>query len=170
MKKIALIGNQNSGKTTLFNLLTGSNQKTGNWPGVTVENKTGTIKDTTHKLIDLPGTYSLYSSSQEEEITKNYILNKEIDLIINVIDSTSIERSLYLTTQLMELDIPIIIALSMTDLLDKKGIEIDEKNLSNQLGITVIKISSLKQTGIKKLISSIENTTSPTISSVPLKI
>lgn len=149
--KIALVGNQNSGKTTLFNLLTGMNQKIGNWPGVTIERKSGIIKDSEHELVDLPGIYSLTPYSEEEKISRDFILNKEADLIINVIDVTSIERSLYLTTQLLECDIPIIMVLNMVDLLDKKGIKVNVKELENQLGMNVIKVSALKNRGIIEL-------------------
>lgn len=149
--KIALVGNQNCGKTTLFNLLTGSNQKVGNWPGVTIEKKSGVIKDSNHELTDLPGIYSLASYSEEEKISKSVILGKDIDLIINVIDSTSIERSLYLTTQLMEVDIPVVVALNMSDLLLKKGIVVDEKILERELGVKVVKVSALKNEGIDEL-------------------
>ena len=131
--KIALIGNQNCGKTTLFNLLTGMNQKIGNWPGVTIERKSGIIKDSDHELIDLPGIYSLSPYSEEEKISRDFILNTEADLIINVIDVTSIERSLYLTTQLMEIDVPVIVVLNMADLLDKKGIKVDVNKLEEEL-------------------------------------
>ena len=108
--KIALVGNQNSGKTTLFNLLTGSNQKIGNWPGVTIERKIGTIRNTKHEIVDLPGIYSLSPYTIEEEISRKYVFEEKPDLIINIIDATSIERSLYLTTQLLELDTKVIIA------------------------------------------------------------
>jgi len=118
--KIALVGNQNSGKTTLFNLLTGSNQKIGNWPGVTIERKVGIIKGTNHELVDLPGIYSLSSYTIEEEISRKFIFDEAPDLIINIIDATSLERSLYLTTQLLELDIKVIIVLNMLDILAKK--------------------------------------------------
>lgn len=151
--KIALIGNQNSGKSTLFNVLTGSNQKIGNWPGVTVEKKTGIIKNTNHELIDLPGIYSLSPYTTEEKVSRNFLLEENPDLIINIIDATSIERSLYLTTQLMELDIPVLVTLNMCDLLEKKGLTVDENSLSKQLSIPCVKISALKKTGIKELIS-----------------
>ncbi|MBE0700560.1 MAG: 50S ribosome-binding GTPase, partial [Acholeplasmataceae bacterium] len=131
--KIALIGNQNSGKTTLFNLLTGTNQKVGNWPGVTIERKTGIIRTTDFEIIDLPGIYSLSPYSLEEEISRRFLFDEKIDLIINIIDSTSIERSLYLTTQILELQIPMIIALNMSDLASRKGIEIDFKTLEKRL-------------------------------------
>lgn len=154
--KIALVGNQNSGKTTLFNALTGSNQKIGNWPGVTIEKKSGVIKGTDHELVDLPGIYSMFSYSEEEKISREVILSKDIDLIINVIDVTSIERSLYLTTQLMESDVPVVIALNMSDLLLKKGIVVDEKKLEEELGVKVVKVSALKEEGIDELKKIIE--------------
>jgi len=149
--KIALVGNQNCGKTTLFNLLTGMNQKIGNWPGVTIEKKSGMIKESDHELIDLPGLYSLNAYSEEEKISRDFILNNEADLIINVIDVTSIERSLYLTTQLMEVDVPLVVVLNMADLLDKKGIKVDVSRLEDELGVRVIKVSALKNIGIKEL-------------------
>ena len=154
--KIALIGNQNCGKTTLFNLLTGSNQKVGNWPGVTIERKIGYIKDTNYELIDLPGVYSLSPYSNEEKISREQILESNIDVIINIVDVTSIERSLYLTTQLLELDTKVIVVLNMCDMLDKKRISINEKKLSSMLGCPVVKISALKRIGIEKLIKQIE--------------
>ena len=149
--RIGLVGNQNCGKTTLFNLLTGMNQKIGNWPGVTIEKKSGVIKDTAHELVDLPGIYSMSPYSEEEIISRNFILGDEVDLIINVIDVTCIERSLYLTTQLLEVDVPLVVVLNMADLLDKKGIQVDVDKLSNELGVKVIKVSALKNTGIDEL-------------------
>ena len=125
--KIALVGNQNSGKTTLFNLLTGTNQKIGNWPGVTIERKVGKIKDLGDDLVDLPGIYSLSPYTVEEEVSRKFVLEDKPDIIINIVDATSIERSLYLTTQLMELDTKVIIALNMADRLEKKGIHIDKE-------------------------------------------
>lgn len=161
--KIALVGNQNSGKTTLFNLLTGENAKIGNWPGVTIEKKVGKIKGTSHILIDLPGIYSLSPYSLEEEISRKFIFEEKPDVIINIVDSTLLERSLYLTTQLLELDTKIVIALNMTDLLEKKGIKIDINKLEEQLGIDVIKISALKETGIEELKTSIEKSKTKSI-------
>jgi len=149
--KIALVGNQNCGKTTLFNLLTGSNQKIGNWPGVTIERKSGIIKGTSHELIDLPGIYSLSPYSEEEKISRDFVLEERVDLIINVVDSTSIERSLYLTTQLKELDVPLIVVLNMVDLVEKKGIVIDKDKLVSKLKVKVIEISALKNIGINEL-------------------
>ena len=146
--KVALIGNQNSGKTTLFNLLTGSNQKVGNWPGVTIERKVGKIKSTDVEIVDLPGIYSLSPYTAEEEISRNFIINEDIDLIINIVDATSLERSLYLTTQLLELDCEVIVALNMADLLTKKGIKLDIASLQKELGVKVVLISALKSKGI----------------------
>lgn len=153
--RIALIGNQNSGKTTLFNCLTGMNNKVGNWPGVTIEKKVGIIKETNYELIDLPGIYSLSPYSIEERISRDFIIEEKPDAIINIIDATSIERSLYLTTQLLELDCKVIIALNMVDILEKKGISINEKELGKAFGTSVIKISALKEIGIKDLIKEI---------------
>lgn len=150
--KIALVGNQNSGKTTLFNTLTGMNAKIGNWPGVTIEKKVGIIKNTDYELVDLPGIYSLSPYSIEEEISKKFILEEKPDVIINIIDSTALERSLYLTTQLLELDCKIIVALNMVDILEKKGFIINEKELERSLQTKVLKISALKGTGIDRLI------------------
>ena len=149
--KIALVGNQNSGKTTLFNLLTGTNQKIGNWPGVTIERKVGKIKELGDDLVDLPGIYSLSPYTIEEEVSRKFVLEEKPDLIINIVDATSIERSLYLTTQLMELDTKVIIALNMADRLEKKGIYIDIEKLSKEIGTDVVKISALKGTGIDEL-------------------
>ena len=155
--KIALVGNQNSGKTTLFNLLTGTNQKIGNWPGVTIERKVGIIKELGDKLVDLPGVYSLSPYTIEEEVSRKFILEDKTDLIINIVDATSIERSLYLTTQLMELNTKVIVVLNMIDRLEKKGIHIDIEKISKQLGTDVITISALKGTGIEKLREIIKN-------------
>ena len=156
--KIGLVGNQNSGKTTLFNLLTGMNAKIGNWPGVTIEKKTGIIKNTNYEITDLPGIYSLSPYSTEEEISRKFIFEEKLDVIINIVDSTSLERSLYLTTQLLELDTKVIVALNMADMLEKKGIQIDIKKLENMLGTKVLKISALKVIGIEELIKEIANT------------
>lgn len=153
--KIALVGNQNSGKTTLFNLLTGMNAKIGNWPGVTIEKKVGIIKGTEHEIVDLPGIYSLSPYSIEEELSRKFIFEEKPDVIVNIIDSTSLERSLYLTTQLLEMDCKVIIALNMVDLLEKKGFYVDENRLEKILGAKVIKISALKGTGVNYLINEI---------------
>lgn len=154
--KIALVGNQNCGKTTLFNLLTGTNQKIGNWPGVTIERKVGKIKDLGDDLVDLPGIYSLSPYTVEEEVSRKFVLEEKPDIIINIVDATSIERSLYLTTQLMELDTKVIIALNMADRLEKKGIHIDKEKLAKEIGTDVVIISALKATGIEKLKNTIK--------------
>ena len=154
--EICLVGNQNCGKTTLFNCLTGSNQKIGNWPGVTVEKKTGIIKGTMYKLTDLPGVYSLNPYTEEEKITRDFILNNKPEVIINIIDATCLERSLYLTTQLLELNTKVVVALNMMDILENKGIFIDIKQLQNELNVKVCEISALKQTGIEELIKCIQ--------------
>lgn len=154
--KIALVGNQNSGKTTLFNLLTGTNQKVGNWPGVTIERKEGKIKGSDDTLVDLPGIYSLSPYTAEEEVSRQFVINETPDLIINIVDATCIERSLYLTTQLLELDTDVIIALNMCDALEKKGITIDENKMGEILNASVVKISALKGMGIDTLINIIK--------------
>ncbi len=155
--RVALIGNQNSGKTTLFNLLTGNNQKIGNWPGVTIERKEGKIRSTDFEIIDLPGVYSLSPYTMEEEITRKYLFEENVDLILNIMDSTNLERSLYLTTQLLELDIPVLVALNMSDIAMQRGIQIDYKYLEDKLDTTMIPISALKKTGMLELIQTIKN-------------
>ena len=154
--KICLVGNQNCGKTTLFNSLTGMNQKIGNWPGVTIEKKTGIIKETNFELIDLPGIYSLNPYTEEEKVSSNYIFKEKPNIIINVIDATCLERSLYLTTQLLELNTKVIVVLNMVDLLEKKGIKIDISILKRELNTEVFQVSALKQTGINELIRNIK--------------
>ena len=154
--RIALVGNQNSGKTTLFNLLTGTNQKVGNWPGVTVERKVGFIRNTDYEIIDLPGIYSLSPYTLEENISRNFLFEEQVDLILNIIDATSIERSLYLTTQLLELKIPVIIALNMMDIADKRGIKFDLGTLEKRLDTTILPISALKKTNVFNLIQTIK--------------
>jgi ferrous iron transport protein B len=147
--KIALAGNPNSGKTTLFNALTGSNQFVGNWPGVTVEKKEGKLKkheDVT--VTDLPGIYSLSPYTLEEVVARNYLIDEEPDAILNIVDGTNLERNLYLTTQLTELGIPVVVAVNMMDTVEKQGDSINFDELSRQLGCKVVPISALKQTGI----------------------
>lgn len=149
--KIALAGNPNCGKTTLFNALTGSNQFVGNWPGVTVEKKEGKLKG--HKdviIMDLPGIYSLSPYTLEEVVARNYLMKERPDAILNIVDGTNIERNLYLSTQLMELGIPVIMAVNMMDIVSKNGDSIHIEKLSQKLGCKVVEISALKGTGIQK--------------------
>lgn len=147
MSTFALVGNPNSGKTTLFNALTGSNQHIGNWPGVTVERKAGSLKqDSGVEIQDLPGIYSMSPYSSEEIVTRNYILETRLDGIIDVVDATNLERNLYLTLQLMETGVPVVMALNMMDLLDKqKNRSINIKKLAYILDIPVVSISALKK-------------------------
>lgn len=155
--KCALVGNQNSGKTTLFNALTGSNQKVGNWPGVTIEKKEGVIKGTKISIVDLPGIYSFSPYTTEEEVSRKFCFEEKPDLVINIIDATSIERSLYLTTQLLEMDVDVVVALNMEDMLDKAGLKIDIEKLSSELGCSIVSISAKKNAGIDKLIDLISS-------------
>ena len=154
--KIALAGNPNCGKTTMFNALTGANQYVGNWPGVTVEKKTGKVKSTGSgeevEVTDLPGIYSLSPYTLEEVVSRDYILKDKPDVIVDLVDATNIERNLYLTTQLIETGIPVVIALNMCDLLKSKGIKIDVKRLSGELGCPIVEISALKRQGLKEVV------------------
>ena len=147
--RIALAGNPNSGKTTLFNALTGSNQFVGNWPGVTVEKKEGKLKKHNGVTItDLPGIYSLSPYTLEEVVARNYLIGERPDAILNIVDGTNLERNLYLTTQLTELGIPVVIAINMMDVVRKNGDKINTAELSRELGCKVIEISALKGTGV----------------------
>ena len=155
--KIALAGNPNCGKTTMFNALTGANQYVGNWPGVTVEKKEGKLKGKKGKgediiVTDLPGIYSLSPYTLEEVVSRDYVLKENPDVIIDLVDATNIERNLYLTTQLIETGVPVVIALNMADLLEKRGIKIDTKRLSMLLDCPIIETSALKGEGLDKLI------------------
>lgn len=160
---IALVGNPNCGKTTLFNALTGTHQKVGNWPGVTVEQKTGEFKhaDANFKLVDLPGTYSLHVSCEDDsidqQIAQKFILDNSADLIINIIDASSLERGLYLTTQLMDAGVPLVIALNMMDVADQNGIHIDPYELSEKIGFPVVPLVASRSEGIGTLVDIASN-------------
>ena len=151
---IGFIGNPNCGKTTLFNAYTGANLKVANWPGVTVEKVEGIMKehDLTIHLVDLPGTYSLTSYTMEETVSRQFILSDEVDVIINVADASALERSLYLTLQLLELGKPVVLALNMMDIVEKRGMEIDMHRLPEMLGIPVIPVSARKRRGLDILL------------------
>lgn len=153
MLKFALAGNPNSGKTTLFNALTGSTAHVGNWPGVTVDKRVGTYKKGSHpvEIVDLPGIYSLSPYTPEEVIARNFLLEEDPACIINIVDVTNLERNLYLTTQLMELDVPLVVALNMTDVLEKDGDKIDVKTLEKRIGFPVVEISALRGTNVDEL-------------------
>ncbi len=153
MKKFALAGNPNCGKTTLFNLLTGSTAYVGNWPGVTVDKREGTYKrgEEPVQIVDLPGIYSLSPYTPEEVISRKFILEEKPDCVINIIDATNMERNLYLTTQLMEIDVPVIIALNMMDAVEKNGDQLDASALEKKIGLPVVAISALRGNGIKQL-------------------
>ena len=155
--KIALIGNPNCGKTTLFNRLTGSTAHVGNWPGVTVEKREGVYKGLKRQsaermeVVDLPGIYSLSPYTPEEIVSRNFMLDGNPDLVINVVDATNLERNLYLTTQVLETDLPVIVALNMMDAVERSGDEIDVPALERALGVPVMPISALKGRGVKEL-------------------
>ena len=147
MKRFALAGNPNSGITTLFNALTGSTAHVGNWPGVTVDKKEGTYKKCAEpiSIVDLPGIYSLSPYTPEEVISRNYILDEKPDCVINIVDATNLERNLYLTTQIMEIDVPMVIALNMIDEVEKNGDKLEAQKLEEQMGVPVVSISALKE-------------------------
>ena len=148
---IALAGNPNSGKTTLFNSLTGSNQFVGNWPGVTVEKKEGKLKKHSDVTItDLPGIYSLSPYTMEEVVARNYLIDERPDAILNIVDGTNLERNLYLTTQLCELGIPVVVAINMMDVVEKNGYKINTTELARALGCKVVEISALKGEGVEE--------------------
>ena len=164
MKRFVLAGNPNSGKTTLFNTLTGSTAHVGNWPGVTVDKREGLYKKSAEpiSIVDLPGIYSLSPYTPEEVISRNFILDEKPDCVINIVDATNLERNLYLSTQLLEMDVPIVIALNMMDTLEKQGSKIDEKELEKRIGVPVVKVSALKEKGIAELMErAIETSKTP---------
>ena len=168
--RVALAGNPNSGKTTLFNKLTGAKQHVGNWPGVTIEKKTGTIHKTDAELVDMPGIYSLSPYTPEENVTRNYLVGESPDVILNIVDASNIERNLYLTLQLLDLNIPTVVALNMMDAVEKNGDRIDVKALSDVLGCKVVPISALKGSGLNELSKAVMDTGSSKIPSKPIKM
>ncbi|MCI6668879.1 MAG: ferrous iron transporter B, partial [Romboutsia timonensis] len=155
MKNVALLGNPNVGKTTLFNSLTGSNQRVGNWAGVTVDKKEGFFDD--FKIVDLPGIYAMDTFSNEEKVSKEFLENGKVDLILNIIDASNIDRNLYLTMQLKQFKKPIILAINMIDVAEKKGIDIDYKKLEKLLKVTVIPIQASKEEGISDIKNTLKN-------------
>lgn len=164
MTEIALIGNPNSGKTSLFNLLTGTSQRVGNWPGVTVERKSGTVKKHSDwKVQDLPGIYSMSPYTPEEKVARDYLLSNHADSILNVVDATNLERNLYLTTQLIETGIPVTVALNMSDALKGQGKTINIDKLSYQLGVPVVSTSAVKNIGVEKAVKKAAHTTKETV-------
>ena len=161
--QVALAGNPNSGKTTLFNILTGSNQFVGNWPGVTVEKKEGKYKaDKEIKITDLPGIYSLSPYTLEEVVSREYLINEKVDVVLNIVDGSNLERNLYLTTQLVELGIPVVVAINMLDIIESRGDKIDYAKLGKELGCTVVPISALKNKGIAELMKAVKEAGSQT--------
>lgn len=156
MIKIALVGNPNCGKTLLFNLITGSNQYVGNWPGVTVEKKEGKMSGENDVIFtDLPGIYSLSPYTPEEIVARNYLVDEKPDAILNVVDGTNIERNLYLTTQICEMGVPVVMAINMMDVVRKNGDEIHAEEIAEHFGCTVFEISALKGTGVKKAVKKV---------------
>ncbi|HHU70432.1 MAG TPA: ferrous iron transport protein B [Clostridiales bacterium] len=155
--QVGFVGNPNSGKTTLFNAYTGANLKVANWPGVTVDKKEGVFKyhDNKFRLVDLPGIYSLTSYSMEEKLSREYILDSNVDVIINIVDASNLERNLYLTLQLIELEIPVVVALNMMDIVEERGMEIDLHRLPEMLGVPVIAVSAKKKTGLDILMHTV---------------
>ena len=156
MINVALFGNPNVGKTTVFNLLTGLNQYVGNWPGVTIEKKEGYLNDNI-KIVDLPGIYAMDTFSNEEKVSKSYLENEDVDVIVNVVDASNLDRNLYLTTQLMKYNKPIILLLNMIDLADAKGIKTDYDKLAKELDVTILPIIAKKKSGLENIAKVIED-------------
>ncbi len=169
--RVALAGNPNCGKTTLFNRLTGATQRVGNWPGVTIDKKTGKIRGTHDtELVDMPGIYSLSPYSPEENITRDYLLHEKPDVVLNIVDATNLERNLYLTLQILDMELPTVIALNMMDAVEKQGDRIDVGLLSEKLGCPVVPISALKGTGIDKLVEAVEKGAETKKGAVPVRL
>ena len=158
MITVALAGNPNCGKTTLFNALTGATAHVGNWPGVTVDKREGVCRkgDQPVTVVDLPGIYSLSPYTPEEVIARNFILDNKPDCVINIVDSTNLERNLYLTTQLMEMDVPVVVALNMADELEKNGDKINVKLLEERLDMPVVSVSAVTGKGLKELVDKLK--------------
>lgn len=156
MINVALLGNPNVGKTTVFNILTGSNQYVGNWPGVTIEKKEGFMRNDI-KIVDLPGIYAMDTFSNEEKVSKSFLENEDVDVIVNIVDASNLSRNLYLTTQLMQFNKPIVILLNMTDIAENKGIKIDSDKLAKELNVTIVPIIAKRKNGIDKIESAITN-------------
>ncbi|MBM9614958.1 50S ribosome-binding GTPase [Desulfobulbus rhabdoformis] len=172
MKRITLgvVGNPNCGKTTLFNSLTGAKQRVGNWPGVTVDRKSGSFRhdNTQVEVIDTPGIYTLSTSSLDEKVTRDFLLTSKADVIVNIVDASNIERNLYLTSQLLEMHLPVVVALNMMDMAKEKQLVIDTQGLAKRLGCPVIPMVASKNIGIKELKAvAVESAITPTWISRP---
>ena len=165
MINVALFGNPNVGKTTVFNLLTGSNQYVGNWPGVTIDKKEGFLGNDI-KIVDLPGIYAMDTFSNEEKVSKEFLETGDVDVIVNVVDASNLSRNLYLTTQLMEFNKPIVLLVNMLDIAESKGISIDFNNLSKELGVTVVPIIAKKKNGVDKISLAIKDSVNNRIISI----
>lgn len=166
--KIALAGNPNSGKTTLFNRLTGARQTVGNWPGVTIDRKVGRIRNADAEIVDLPGIYSLSPYSPEEKITRNYIINENPDVVLNIVDASNLERNLYLTMQIIDMGVPVVVALNMMDVVEDRGESIDVKKLESMIKVPVVPISALRGEGFDELIAALTKSASEKPKAEPL--